>query len=96
MIPEAVRAAVRQRAKGRCEDCGETRRLELHHLRYWTEPDWHGDSERIDGRETPHDLDALCRDCHHSQHIDLNGEFWSDPQEMEQHWFGYFSEMAKP
>lgn len=78
-IPDSVRAAVVRRANGRCEDCGERDRLELHHLRYWRE----GEDEPIFGTETAADLDALCRGCHHARHVDPFGYFWSDPVERE-------------
>jgi 5-methylcytosine-specific restriction endonuclease McrA len=83
-IPEATRRAVLRRADGHCEGCGEPRPLELHHLHY----------DSI-GREGPEDLAALCRDCHRGRHIDLNGDFWEDPRDKEDHWSGYFREMEK-
>jgi len=82
-IPENVRRRVFARCRRRCEDCGRPYRLELHHLRYHTD-DWRRES--ILGKETPNDLAALCRWCHHQRHIDPNGEFWADPQEMAEHW----------
>ena len=95
MIPPDVRAAVNRRANGACEDCGCGEPLELHHLRYWTN-DERGWSVPIDGLETIHDLDALCRECHHGRHLDRNGEFWKDPEEMADHWWGFDNEMSKP
>jgi hypothetical protein len=80
-IPRAVRMAVLARAKGRCEECAEKSALEMHHLTYDYSP-----LELIFGRETPNDLRALCRGCHHQAHIDPAGDFWVDPQEMKNHW----------
>ena len=86
-IPAKVRAAVMRRARGRCEDCGAKTALELHHLRYTyfhgNRADW---EESIFGHETEHDLDALCRRCHHARHIDPAGDFWGDPEEMATYW----------
>jgi len=98
VIKREVRLAVLARAGGCCEDCGEKLPLELHHLRYEPEPSptyrpW--EDPIPDGWETPDDLDALCRDHHHGRHVDLNGEFWRDPVEMEAHWFGYHWAMDK-
>jgi 5-methylcytosine-specific restriction endonuclease McrA len=83
-IPQKTRLAVLQRAQGRCEECEAPLPLELHHLHY--------DSV---GCETPLDLSALCRDCHKHRHIDINGDWWNDPEEMFHHWFTYEEEMAK-
>jgi 5-methylcytosine-specific restriction endonuclease McrA len=86
-IPENVKREVSQRAQHRCEDCGrDDVRLELHHLRYQTEPGYKGETDYIFGRETPHDLALLCRDCHHHRHVDRNGEFWADPEEKATYW----------
>lgn len=74
-IPFVTRRAVLQRAKGRCESCGELATLELHHGHYETE-----------GRETPEDLVALCRACHKQRHTAPNGVFYVDPQEMAVEW----------
>jgi hypothetical protein len=52
------RQAVLDRAGGRCERCGtEAERLEVHHLHY-----------RTIFRETPEDLQAVCRPCHAQEH----------------------------
>ena len=106
-IPSDVRAAVMRRAATHvicechdeghavCEDCWRCDvPLELHHLRYWIIGD-DGFEEDIDGKETEADLDVLCRDCHHARHLDLNGEFWRDPEEMETHWWTFYNEMSK-
>jgi 5-methylcytosine-specific restriction endonuclease McrA len=78
-IPAATQAEVKKRAGGKCEICGEPpgfgSRLELHHRHYETE-----------GRERPDDLVACCRTCHLREHVDINGEFWCDPQERENYW----------
>ena len=49
-----------KRAGGRCELCGNTGRLEVHHTTY----------DNL-GREKNHDLVALCHHCH--RHITANG-----------------------
>lgn len=69
---------------GRCEGCGGQLPLELHHLTY----------ETVD-EEMPDDLVALCRDCHHQQHRDINGEFWADPADKEDYWAGYWHALEK-
>ncbi len=58
--------------------------LEIHHLHY----------QNV-GEEAPADLAALCHECHKARHIDMNGSWWSDPEEMEDHWQGYWSEREK-
>ena len=78
-IPSATRKAVEQRAGGICECCHERKKLELHHRHYETE-----------GRESPDDLMAYCRECHKRAHIDKSGDFWVDPQEMENRWATYY------
>jgi 5-methylcytosine-specific restriction endonuclease McrA len=84
------------RAKRCCENCGGRLPLELHHLRYYYQPDpRYPFTEPIDGHETPDDLAALCRDCHHGRHIDPNGDFWRDPEDMADAWFGFRWEMDK-
>src|SRR5262245_48506742 len=92
-VPEATRRAVLERCGGCCEDCDERCALEMHHLRYevWN----YKEPEIIFGRETPDDLAALCRYCHQQRHIDLNGDWWNDPEEMAAHWAGYWWEMGK-
>lgn len=66
--------------------------LELHHLTYRSD---RPDKYDIFGHETPYDLEALCRDCHHAEHIDPAGDFWADPEEMEAYWFTYYEELAR-
>jgi len=97
-IPSTTRQAVLSRAKDRCECCGEERPLELHHLTYnlariTDRPEDFGDS--IFGRETPDVLRALCRECHLAEHVDLNGDFWADPEEKEDYWWSYWNELEK-
>ena len=75
----------------------------MHHLRYqvglhrYSHPkmalDHAGDP--IFGQETPDDLAALCRDRHHNRHLDPDGEFWVDPEAMEDAWFGCHWAMDK-
>jgi len=89
-VPGHVRQFVYFRAGYRCEHCRCVRPLELHHLRYWTD-----DGDPIHGSETPNDLMALCRDCHHRRHVDPNGDFWRDPEEMEQYWQGFYDALDK-
>lgn len=69
-IPATTRFSVLCRAKGRCEDCGCSAELELHHLHY-----------RTVGFEIPTDLMALCRACHKGRHVDCLGEWHTDPEQ---------------
>lgn len=79
-IPDPTRRAVLARADGACEICGlHGLSLELHHKHYNSE--YH---------ETPDDLLALCRDCHQAQHVDPNGDFWRDPEEMDTYWLNAY------
>lgn len=95
-IPELVRQSVLSRAGYKCEDCGESAKLELHHLTYRTQTTRHDpDGVPIYGKETPEDLAALCRSCHYARHCDINGAFWSDPEEMAHFWQPYFYAMNK-
>lgn len=89
-IPQATRAAVRRRACGLCEQCGARLPLDLHHLRRWVDDvDGAPRAEPIAGHETPSDLLALCRECHYGNHRDLNGEYWWDMEEKDEHWSTY-------
>ena len=76
----------------RCLDC-ERRHvpLELHHLMY------HFGYQGLGawGEESLRDVVGLCRDCHLSRHLDVNGDFWVDPDDKEAHWYGYWEELAK-
>ena len=46
-------------AHGRCEDCGSTRNLHVHHLTY-----------KRHGHEEGRDLRVLCASCHRRRHRD--------------------------
>ncbi len=97
-IPVEVRNAVLARAKGRCECCGCIRPLEMHHTTYdlIEVTNYHRDfGDLIFGHETPAVLLALCRDCHLAEHLDINGDFWADPNEKETYWATYWSEMER-
>lgn len=89
-----------------CEDCGcEDVSLEAHHLHYNRDGslavDANGNRVHVKpfrqvedwGWETSDDIALLCRDCHHARHVDRNGEFWQDPEEMETYWFTYWEEL---
>jgi 5-methylcytosine-specific restriction endonuclease McrA len=92
-IPNRVRRIVLARAVGHCEDCGRVSVLELHHLTYDLSDVtlYHRDvGEFIFGHETPDVLRALCRECHLARHLDRNGDFWSDPKEMETYWTTFY------
>ena len=89
--PRAVRRAVLVRAGGRCEDCGERLRLELHHTTYdLMDVTGHADDvgKEIFGRETPDVLLALCRAHHLARHIDRFGEFHRNPKDAGTSEFG--------
>jgi len=94
-MPNKVRREVLIRANFRCEDCGEQRKLDMHHLRYTINDGHKIIDECIFGKETADDLVALCRDCHYARHRDINGDYWRNPEEMEDHWWYYFKELAK-
>lgn len=53
----SLRRQVIRRSGGRCERCGRSGRLEVHHVTYVRR-----------GRELPSDLQVLCRDCHDEAH----------------------------
>jgi len=86
-IPNIVKQEVKERADNCCENCGHAGRLEYHHLRYYVEAcnsnyhrEWFG---LVFGKERSEDLLLLCRECHHQKHLDFNGDFWADPEEMD-------------
>lgn len=54
-----VAGAVKRKAGYRCEKCGSTRRLEVHHTTYE-----HKGEEHLH----PEDLQCLCHDCHSEIH----------------------------
>ncbi len=56
---KARRGAALARAGGRCQDCGATRNLHVHHLTY-----------KRHGREEARDLRVLCASCHRRRHRD--------------------------
>jgi hypothetical protein len=91
-IPPDVRAAVLQRAEGRCEGCGRTKPLELHHTTYnlYEVTGYHRDiGGLVFGHETPDVLRALCRECHHHADMTSWGEFIGDIDEHNdqvEHW----------
>ena len=98
-IPTKVRRAVMSargcnpgERTGRCQDCETVAPLELHHLTYYRDA---AKMYPIDGHETVDDLAAVCRYCHLSKHVDVNGEFWRDPQEKDSHWQSYHDVMDK-
>ena len=87
-LPDSVKREVRKRAQGHCELCGIPCPGEIHHKTY--------SHLYRDGDLTPaDDLQLLCRDCHKASHTDPAGDFWVDPMEMEDCWFGYHWAMAK-
>ncbi len=49
-----IKAPILVRANGRCEDCGNHSKLDVHHKNY----------ARIGGDEKQEDLIALCHECH--------------------------------
>lgn len=55
-----VRRVALDRAGWRCESCGKTGRLEVHHV----EPMWMSSAEPFD----PAGLKVLCRPCHFASH----------------------------
>ncbi len=54
----AIRSQAVLDAGGKCKQCGETRRLEVHHNSY----------ARFGGQEISSDLDVLCHWCHGQEH----------------------------
>lgn len=75
-----------------CESCDEAKTLEIHHLTYQYDSYNDGIPSPIFGDESPNDLLALCRDCHHAAHRDLNGDYWQDPEDMDDYWSSYWSD----
>jgi 5-methylcytosine-specific restriction endonuclease McrA len=59
-----VRAEAIERAGHMCEQCGFTRKLQVHHVSY----------SRL-GNELPEDLKVLCRQCHDAEHHSHNWTF---------------------
>lgn len=85
-VPLPVRAALARRSRGHCETCGEKRELEIHHLRLFVPMDEANGGGPIFGLETERDVELLCSDCHRAAHLDPNGEYWEDPEEMRIYW----------
>lgn len=54
---KAIRANVIAIRGSKCEECGSTSRLHVHHLHY-----------RTFGDELPEDLKVLCKNCHDKKH----------------------------
>lgn len=57
---KVAREFVIHRADWKCERCGRTDRLEVHHI----DPVKNRDGEPIDADFDPSNLEALCRPCH--------------------------------
>lgn len=55
---EKIRDRKLKQARRRCEKCGDTKRLEVHHLTY----------DRFGGNERMTDLQVLCHPCHEAAH----------------------------
>lgn len=60
-MDKETRLAVHNRAKGKCEDCGTTQNLEIHHIVSW----------RRGGTHDLSNLKLLCHDCHRKRKIAL-------------------------
>lgn len=93
-IPAWVRSAVLLRARHRCEECGDSP-VELHHLTYSARPARPDKDYPIFGEETPDDLLALCRECHHAKHIGPAERFYADPEECQAEWEYYHHRGAR-
>jgi hypothetical protein len=98
-LPRRTLEEVYLRSGACCEDCGgDGPHLEMHHIRYTvvTVPRAY---ERypysVRGRETVHDLDLLCRDCHQHRHISPLGGYEADPQTLIARWPGYYDERGR-
>ena len=82
-VVQEARNSARMRSGGCCEDCGVvSHALECHHVSY-----------RRVGHEVAEDYAVLCRECHRRRHLDLNGEWWTDPEEHRCYWSSYWSEV---
>lgn len=79
---------VRDRAQGRCECCGQPGRTSMHHTRYhFLAGD--GMPRLVFGLESPDDLLALCRRCHHARHrpegrFVFEPDFLLEPQKLHE------------
>ena len=63
LVWAGIRRRRLERSHYRCEKCGATKRLEVHHLTY----------ERFGGGETMADLQVLCERCHDKIHNRAHG-----------------------
>jgi 5-methylcytosine-specific restriction endonuclease McrA len=70
----------------RCQMCGVTRRLEVHHIRYLPQRFW--------GKEKMKDLMILCRDCHQSV-SDYIKAHKGEADHYHLHMWWFFSEKRK-
>jgi len=61
-----IRKKVIHRAKGKCEGCAASDKLEVHHLTY----------ERV-GMELMTDLVAFCSECHSKAHFNSDPSEWN-------------------
>lgn len=83
VVVQEARNSAHVRAGGFCEDCGVISHvLECHHVNY-----------RRVGHEVADDYAVLCRECHLRRHVDVNGDWWTDPEEREGYWSSYWSEV---
>ena len=53
-----LRRAVLRRDRWRCQQCGSTTNLEVHHQQFWS----HSGADELDN------LITLCRNCHDNMH----------------------------
>lgn len=58
LVWAGIRRRKLERSRYRCETCGASKRLDVHHLTY----------ERFGGDERMTDLEVLCRSCHNKAH----------------------------
>lgn len=75
----AMRRRVLDRDGHRCQDCGATRRLHVHHLTY-----------RNFGHEPHYELLTVCEDCHDARH----GGWWERGLDGRGGWDGLGSDTA--
>lgn len=87
-IPEAVRQEVRKRANYRCEGCGAEVSCDMHHTTY-------GYMFSDQDLTPAEDFRYLCRHCHQAAHRDPFGGWWTDPEEMEDMFYGYHKAMEE-
>ena len=88
---QRLRAKVFSAQNSHCADCGEKTALDLHHLTYTVDcHDGPPEEFPVGTWETENDVIGLCRECHDARHRDANGEYWRDPQEMDNYWEPWF------